>query len=75
MMPIMDGFQFRSEQLKNPRHAKVRVIIFTADGHAKEIGADLGAVASISETAEDRHARRPRPADPRAPTASRRVRR
>ena len=47
MMPIMDGFQFREEQRKNPRHAGIPVIVFTADGQAKAIGGELGAAAAL----------------------------
>ena len=47
MMPTMDGFQFRAEQRKNPRHAEIPVIVFTADGHAKAISAELGAAAVL----------------------------
>lgn len=36
MMPIMDGFQFRENQLKDPRIADVPVIVMTADGHVED---------------------------------------
>lgn len=36
MMPIMDGFQFREAQLKDPRIADVPVIVMTADGHVED---------------------------------------
>lgn len=34
MMPVMDGWQFREEQLKDPVLARIPVVILTADGRA-----------------------------------------
>lgn len=34
MMPNMNGFQFREEQLKVPEHAKIPVAVLTAHGDA-----------------------------------------
>lgn len=34
MMPVMNGFQFREEQLKKPEFARVPVLIVTADANA-----------------------------------------
>ena len=43
MMPVMDGFQFVTEKLKNPAVADIPVLVITADGQAdlkaKAIGA------------------------------------
>jgi DNA-binding response OmpR family regulator len=36
MMPVMDGWQFREEQLKTPALASIPVLLTTADGHAVE---------------------------------------
>ena len=36
MMPVMDGYSFRSEQLKNPDWAKIPVIVMSAEANAKE---------------------------------------
>jgi len=33
MMPVLDGFAFRTEQLSDIRFAKIPVIIMSADGH------------------------------------------
>jgi CheY-like chemotaxis protein len=33
MMPVMDGFQFREEQLKDDELAQVPTVILSADGH------------------------------------------
>jgi len=35
MMPRMNGFQFREEQLKDPKTASIPVAVFTADGNAQ----------------------------------------
>lgn len=35
MMPVMDGFEFRDRQLKDPRFKEIPVIIMTADGSAQ----------------------------------------
>jgi CheY-like chemotaxis protein len=36
MMPVMDGFEFREEQLKDPSLASIPIIVITAHGHAGE---------------------------------------
>ena len=36
MMPIMNGWEFRSEQLRDPQLSSIPVIIMTADGRARE---------------------------------------
>ena len=36
MMPIMNGWEFRSEQLRDPELSSIPVIIMTADGRASE---------------------------------------
>jgi CheY-like chemotaxis protein len=36
MMPIMNGWEFRSEQLRDPNLSSIPVIIMTADGRAGE---------------------------------------
>jgi len=33
MMPVLDGFGFRAEQLKNSEWAKIPVLVLSADGH------------------------------------------
>jgi CheY-like chemotaxis protein len=35
MMPVMDGFEFREEQLKHPDRCSIPVIVVTADGTAR----------------------------------------
>ncbi|HEX9148685.1 MAG TPA: response regulator [Thermoanaerobaculia bacterium] len=36
MMPIMNGWEFRSEQLQDPKLSSIPVVIMTADGRAAE---------------------------------------
>jgi CheY-like chemotaxis protein len=43
MMPVMNGYEFREEQLKDPRLASIPVIVLTADGRAREKAAELNA--------------------------------
>ncbi len=52
MMPVMDGFQFREEQNKQPQLAKIPVIIMTADGRTDEKRMRAGAVAALRKPAD-----------------------
>jgi CheY-like chemotaxis protein len=36
MMPVMDGYTFRSEQLKNPQWNKIPTVVMSAEASAKE---------------------------------------
>jgi CheY-like chemotaxis protein len=36
MMPVMNGYEFRDAQLKDPQLASIPVIVLTADGRARE---------------------------------------
>lgn len=36
MMPIMNGWEFRSEQLRDPELSSIPVVIMTADGRAAD---------------------------------------
>jgi CheY-like chemotaxis protein len=42
MMPVLDGFGFREQQLRDPALASIPVIVLTADGKAREKAKDLG---------------------------------
>jgi CheY-like chemotaxis protein len=47
MMPVMDGWQFRSEQMKDPRLAKIPVVVISADAGVHEKVASLGAASVL----------------------------
>jgi CheY-like chemotaxis protein len=47
MMPIMDGWQFRSEQMKDPSLAKVPVVVISADAGVHEKVASFGAASVL----------------------------
>lgn len=48
-MPIMDGWQFRSEQASDPGIADIPVVVLTADGRAKDKAAKMRAFAGLSK--------------------------
>jgi CheY-like chemotaxis protein len=47
MMPVMDGWQFRSEQLKDPALSKVPVVVISADASVHEKVASFGAASVL----------------------------
>lgn len=47
MMPVMDGWAFRAEQLADPTLADIPVIVLTADGSASEKATHLGCAGSL----------------------------
>ena len=47
MMPVMDGWQFRAEQRKDPAIASIPVIFVTADLRAREEVANTGGAGFI----------------------------
>ncbi len=49
MMPVMDGWQFRAEQIRDPRLAGIPVVILTADGHAVEKRDRLSVAAALTK--------------------------
>jgi CheY-like chemotaxis protein len=52
MMPIMDGWQFRAEQLRDPALASIPVIVLTADGNAAEKAVLLNGVGALRKPVE-----------------------
>ena len=46
-MPVMNGFEFRAEQLRDPALAEVPVVVVSADIATVQKAAALGAVDSI----------------------------
>lgn len=49
MMPVMDGWTFRAEQLKTERLAAIPVVAMTADGNARAKAAAMSAASSVSK--------------------------
>jgi CheY-like chemotaxis protein len=47
MMPVMDGWAFRAEQLRDPTLARIPVILLTADGNAVEKAALLTGAGAL----------------------------
>jgi CheY-like chemotaxis protein len=47
MMPEMDGFSFRAEQLEDPELAAIPVLVFTAYGSPRDVAAQLGAAGHL----------------------------
>lgn len=41
MMPLMNGYEFRAEQLRDPKLRSIPVIVLTADGQVRENGGAL----------------------------------
>ena len=54
MMPVMDGWQFRAEQRKDPAIASIPVIFVTADLHAEEAVASTGGAGFIPKPVQVR---------------------
>jgi CheY-like chemotaxis protein len=49
MMPIMNGFQFREEQRKDPELAAIPVVVITADVNARAKAESLGAAGFVQK--------------------------
>ena len=47
MMPVMDGWQFRTEQMKDPSLSKVPVVVISADASVHEKVASFGAASVL----------------------------
>jgi len=52
MMPIMDGYQFRSELMRDPSLASIPVIVISADSSVAEKAARMGAAAYLRKPIE-----------------------
>lgn len=52
MMPGMDGFKFRKEQLKNEVWSKIPTIVMSAESNAKEKMKDMNITAFLSKPVE-----------------------
>jgi len=51
-MPVMNGWAFRAEQLRDPKLAPIPVLVISADAGTREKAADLGAVDSMVKPIE-----------------------
>jgi CheY-like chemotaxis protein len=49
MMPIMDGWQFRAEQRRDPALAGIPVLIISAAGDVRRQAASLGAIEYLDK--------------------------
>jgi CheY-like chemotaxis protein len=49
MMPIMNGFQFREEQRKDPELSAIPVVVITADVNARAKAESLGAAGFVQK--------------------------
>ncbi len=52
MMPGMDGYKFREQQLKNVHWSKIPTIVMSAEANAKEKMKDLNITAFLSKPVE-----------------------
>jgi CheY-like chemotaxis protein len=52
MMPVMDGWAFRAEQLRDPLLAEIPVVVLTADGSAAARSAVLEVAGALRKPVE-----------------------
>ena len=52
MMPVMDGWAFRAEQLRDPLLAEIPVVVLTADGNAAARSAVLEVAGALRKPVE-----------------------
>lgn len=52
MMPVMDGWQFRAEQQKDPSLAEIPVVVLSADTQVKQKAAFLRAAGYLQKPIE-----------------------
>jgi CheY-like chemotaxis protein len=52
MMPVMDGWSFRAEQLRDPALVGIPVIVLTADGHAVDKAALMNGANALRKPVE-----------------------
>ncbi len=52
MMPVMDGYTFRTEQLKNNTWAKIPTVVMSAEANAKEKLKSYNITAFLSKPVE-----------------------
>lgn len=52
MMPVMDGYSFRTEQLKNPKWSGIPTVVMSAEANAKEKMKNFNITAFLSKPVE-----------------------
>lgn len=52
MMPVMDGYSFRTEQLKNGEWSKIPTVVMSAEANAKEKMKSFSITAFLSKPVE-----------------------
>jgi CheY-like chemotaxis protein len=52
MMPVMDGYAFRTEQLKNNRWSNIPTVVMSAEANAKEKMKTFNVTAFLSKPVE-----------------------
>jgi len=52
MMPVMDGYSFRTEQLKNPEWSEIPTVVMSAEANAKEKMKNFNITAFLSKPVE-----------------------
>ena len=52
MMPVMDGWQFRTEQKRDPELASIPVVVISADGNIRQKAASLDAADCLQKPIE-----------------------
>jgi CheY-like chemotaxis protein len=52
MMPVMDGYAFRTEQMKNAQWSKIPVVVMSAEANAKEKMKSFGITAFLAKPVE-----------------------
>jgi CheY-like chemotaxis protein len=52
MMPVMDGVQFREQQMLDPELAKIPVVVISADRKAEQKAVALGVAACLKKPLE-----------------------
>lgn len=52
MMPVMDGYSFRTEQLKNAVWSKIPTVVMSAEANAKEKMKNFSITAFLSKPVE-----------------------
>jgi CheY-like chemotaxis protein len=49
MMPVMDGYQFRSEQLRDPELSGIPVVLVSAGGRCEQAAAEMGVLGCVKK--------------------------